>query len=72
VAESGGLLEGGDLGMVAQVVEMGAFAEDMVVAGEDAAYGGVGAGEAEGFLREGEGSGEVWLVLWREGHRSSG
>jgi hypothetical protein len=66
------LFEGGDLGVVAVVVEVGAFGDGCVVAGEDAAYGGVGAGEGEGLLREGEGAEEVGLVLWGEGHRSSG
>ncbi len=63
VAESGGLLEGGDLGVVAGVVEVCAFAEECVVEREDAAYGGVGAGEGCGFAREVEGAGEVEFVL---------
>jgi hypothetical protein len=43
------LLEGYDLGVVAVVVEVGAFADDFAVADEDAAYLGVGRGEACGF-----------------------
>ncbi len=37
-AAGGGLLEGDDLGVVAVVVEVGAFADDRVLADEDAAY----------------------------------
>jgi len=50
VAESGGLLEGGDLGVVALVVEVCALADDVAVEGEDAAYGGVGRSEAAGLV----------------------
>ncbi len=53
VVESGGLLEGCDLGVVARVVVVRALTEDDVVAGENAADAGVGAGEGSGFLREG-------------------
>jgi hypothetical protein len=42
VAESSGLLEGGDLGVVARVVEVRAFTDDGVAVHKNAAHGGVG------------------------------
>jgi hypothetical protein len=70
------LFEGGDFGVVAVVVEVGAFADGRGVVCEDAAYGGVGGGEGLGFGGEREGAGEVEGVEvgdgGREGHRSSG
>ncbi len=72
VTESGGLFEGCDLGVVARVVVMCAFAEDEAVEREDAAYGWVGAGEGRGFAREGERAGEMEFVLGGEGHAGSG
>jgi len=54
VAKRGCLFEGDDLGVIARVVVMGAFADDQVVAGEDTAYGWVRAGEGCGFTREGD------------------
>lgn len=49
-----GLLESDDLGVVAVVVEMGAFADDLVFFDEDAAYLRIGRGEGYGFAGEGE------------------
>jgi hypothetical protein len=64
----GGVLEGGDLGVVAEVVEVFAFADDLVVVDEDAADGGVGRGEGGSGLGESEGVLEVEIVLRRERH----
>jgi len=72
IPESSGLLEGGDLGVIACFVDVGAFSEGEVVAGEDAAYGWVGAGEGGGFTCECERAGEVELVLGCKGHAASG
>ncbi len=61
-AAGGGLFEGDDLGVVAVVVEVGAFTDDFGCAasggrlGEDAAYLGVRGGEADGLAGELEGS----------------
>jgi hypothetical protein len=63
-----GLLEGGDLGVVAVVVEVSAFGDDFVVADEDAADLRVGAGEGDGLAGEGEGSLHEVFVLERGGH----
>ncbi len=63
-----GLLEGGDLGVVAVVVEVSAFGEDFVVADEDAADLRVGRGESHGFASEGEGSLHEGFVVERGGH----
>ncbi len=72
-AALGGLLEGYDLGVVAVVVEVGAFADDfgcspLGVDGENAAYLGVGRGEADGLGGELEGSLHEDFVLWGGGH----
>ena len=52
----GGLFEGCDLGVVAEVVEVGAFGYDFAVLDEDAAYLWVGRGLAYGVVGELEGS----------------
>ena len=64
MAEGCGLLERGNFGVVAEVIEVCAFAEGLVAAREDAADGGIGTGEGGGVLREDQGAGEVMLVLW--------
>jgi len=58
--------------VVAGVVVVGAFADDRVVEGEDAADGGVGRREAAGGASEVKRAGEVKLVLGGEGHAGSG
>ena len=55
-AAMGGLLEGYDFGVVALVVEVGSFGDDLVLFYEDAAYLGVGGGEGDGIGGELEGS----------------
>ena len=66
----GGLFEGDDLGVVALVVEVGAFADDFGLASagwsayEDAAYLRVRGGESGGLGCELQGSLHEDLVLW--------
>jgi hypothetical protein len=55
VGEVAGLAEGDDFGMVELVVEVGSAADDGTVTDEDAAYGGVGGGQAYGSFGEAEG-----------------
>jgi len=62
VAESGGLLECCDLCVVARVVEVRAFSEDDVAAGDDAADGGIWRCEGCGVAGEVEGSFEEAMV----------
>ena len=62
VVESGGLLECGDLCVVARVVEVRAFSEDDVAAGDDAADGGIWRCEGCGVACEIEGSFEEAMV----------
>jgi len=71
VAAFAGLLEGGDLGVVALVVEVSAFADDLVFFDEDAAYLRIGRGEGDGFMGEGERplhEGFVFFVVERSCH----
>ena len=68
------MLEGYDLGVVIEVVEVGAFADDFGSAtvgrrlSEDAAYLGVGRREGYGLGGELEGSLHEDFVLWGGGH----
>jgi hypothetical protein len=52
VADGSRLLQCGDFGVVACVVVMRALAEEGVAVCEDAAYGGIGAGETDRFAGE--------------------
>ena len=66
------LEEGDDFGVVEVVVEVGAFADDGVVADEDAAYLGVGRGQAGGWRGRARARGAcrfgrpevVWSACW--------
>lgn len=58
-SSSGGfasLFEGYNLGVVSAIVEVGPLGDDLVIADEDAAYLGIGAGQGGGLLSEGKGS----------------
>jgi hypothetical protein len=65
------LFEGYDLGVIAVVVEVCAFADDLRCAasagilGKDTAYLGIRGGEADGFGGEGEGSLHEDFVMGR-------
>ena len=63
------LLEGGDFGVVAEVVLVPAFAGELAGAvEEDAADGGVGRGEGDASASEGEGAVHPGAVLVGGGH----
>jgi hypothetical protein len=63
-----GLFERCDLGVIAVVVEVRAFAEGRFALGDDAAYGWIWRGLASGFACEGDGACQVELVLRRYRH----
>ncbi len=67
-AACGGLFEGCDFGVVAVVVEVGAFGDDLTVVDEDAAYLGVGRRVADGVVGEAKGLLHEAFVLFDLGH----
>jgi hypothetical protein len=71
VAQRCGQLERHDLGVVALVVVVRAFAEDGLAACDYAADGRIWRGQTESFVREVECAGEKAFVMVRERHQTS-
>src|ERR1700722_7174688 len=67
MTERRGLLQRDDLGVVKAVIEMCAFAEDVVAQCDDAADGGIGRGKGSGFFGEVERTLQMELVYCRDG-----
>jgi hypothetical protein len=65
---SSGLLEGGNLGMIARVVMMGALTDDGVTTRENAAHGGIWRSETDSVTGEIKRALQELIILQSEWH----
>jgi len=63
MSQGGGLLQSGDLSVIALVIVVRTFAEDCAVANQHAANRRIGRGEANGLLREIQGALQVTFIV---------
>ena len=66
------LLERCNLGVIAEIVEVSTFAEDIIITRQHAANSRIRARKRRSILRKSQGSAEVELVLRRKRHARSG